>query len=462
MAAGFNPIETRALSGLAGLYALRMLGLFMVLPVLSIYAQDLQGATPLLIGLALGGYGLTQALLQIPFGLLSDRIGRKTVIYLGLALFILGSVVAAVSDSMWGVVLGRCLQGSGAIASSIMALLADLTREEVRTRAMATVGLSIGMAFMLSLVLGPLLAAPFGLAGLFWFTALVACIGILVVWRWIPTPQRYARHLDVGVQTASLGQVIRQPELLRLDGGIFILHLVLTACFVVLPLRLHELGLDVLHHWWVYLPVMGGSFIAMIPFVILAEKKRQMRPVFLSAIGVQACAAFALALIGETWLGLIAGLFVFFMAFNLLEATLPSLISKLAPTGSKGTAMGVYSSSQFFGAFLGGVLGGTLYAWAGINAVFAGAGLLLALWWSFALSMAPPRHLSSQVIALDGHQVAHPQEVSEQLLAITGIEEVVILAEEGTAYLKVDRHLLSEEIQRQLQQGRWTGQASAC
>jgi MFS family permease len=263
--AAFTGSEGRAAAGLAGIYALRMLGLFVILPVFAVQAQSLAGATPLLIGLAIGAYGLTQAMLQIPFGLLSDRIGRKPIIFAGLVLFAVGSVVAAMSGSIHGVILGRVLQGSGAIAAAVMALTADLTREEVRTRAMAGIGVSIGLSFALALVLGPALTHWIGLSGIFWFTALLALGGILILALVVPNPDHTGVHRDAEPVIGQLGGVLRNPELLRLDFGIFCLHLSMTSLFLVVPLALRDHGLPVGHHWWIYLPVLALSIGLMVP-----------------------------------------------------------------------------------------------------------------------------------------------------------------------------------------------------
>lgn len=432
--------ERRAVTGLASLYVFRMLGLFMVLPVLSVYSADLEGATPALIGMAIGGYGLTQALLQIPFGFLSDKIGRKTVIVFGLLLFIAGSVVAATSESIYGVIIGRCLQGSGAIASSLMALLSDLTREQMRTRAMAVVGMSIGVSFSVALVLGPLVAQPYGLEGLFWFTAFLASIGLAIIWKWVPTPGRYDKHRDTGMHKGQLKEILKHPELLRLDFGIFVLHLILTATFVVIPLRMVELGLLTSQHWMVYLPVMLLSFLAMVPFIIVAEKKRKMKPVFILAILLIAAAQLLMGgLTSESRNALFVLLFIYFMAFNLLEASLPSLVSKIAPAGQKGAAMGVYSSSQFFGAFVGGAAGGWLYGAWGVDAVLVVCGLLALLWALIVLPMVPPKHLTGKAIALPEHWTQDTEGFIKRLLALPGVEEVVVIEDEKAAYLKIDK-----------------------
>lgn len=437
--------ERRAITGLAGLYATRMLGLFMVLPVLALYADDLAGATPLLIGLALGAYGLTQAVLQIPFGLLSDHVGRKGVIAGGLVLFALGSVVAAEATTIGGVIAGRCLQGSGAVAGAIMALLADQTREQVRTAAMASVGLSIGVAFAVAMVLGPLMAAPFGLRGIFWFTAALAMLSLLVLWRLVPAAPRRARHRDVGMERSQLRDTLTRSDLLRLDFSIFALHLILMAAFIAVPFRLVDVGIDAGQHGWVYLAVMGLAFVGMVPLVILAEKHRHMKRVFLGAVGSMALTLLLLGELGQQRWVLIGLLWAFFVAFNLLEATLPSMISKLAPAGAKGTAMGVYSTSQFLGAFLGGVLGGALAQRFGYDAVFLGAALLATAWLAVVWKMPAPRHLSSEVVTLGEHRGDALDTLMARFADVAGVEDVLVVPEERVAYLKVDRQRLDAE-----------------
>ncbi len=450
--------ERRAIAGLASLYATRMLGLFMVLPVLALYAEELTGATPLLVGLALGIYGLTQALLQIPFGLLSDRIGRKPVIATGLLLFLLGSVVAAGSETIGGVIAGRCLQGSGAVAAAIMALLADQTREQVRTAAMATIGLSIGVAFAVAMVLGPWLAAAFGLSAVFWFTALLAALGLAVLWKLVPPAPRRLRHRDVGIDRGQLAAIFTRADLWRLDLSIFSLHLVLMAIFVAVPFRLVEAGIGVERHGLTYLAIMALAFVGMVPLVIIAEKRQRMKSMCLVAIAAITVSLAGLAGFGSGW-ALFAWLLLFFIAFNLLEATLPSMLSKLAPAGAKGSAMGLYSTSQFLGAFLGGVMGGLLAQQWGLTAVFVGSAVLAGVWWLLMLGMPPPPHLSSEVVALgDEHQGDALDTLMASFADVAGVEDVLVVPEERVAYLKVDRRRLDEEaLARLIRSGRQRG-----
>jgi len=436
--------EKRAVFGLAGVYGFRMLGLFLILPVFALFAEQLPGATPLLTGLAVGIYGLSQALLQIPFGLLSDRIGRKPVIFGGLLLFALGSVIAASAQDVWIVILGRAVQGSGAIAAAVMALAADLTREENRTKAMASIGMTIGMSFMIAMMAGPVLGRLIGVSGIFWLTAVLALLGIAVVALIVPTPTRSSVHRDAETVPAMFRRVLSNGDLLRLDFGIFSLHLILTALFLAVPLVLRDLGLEPLQHSYLYLPVMLGSIAAMVPFVILAEKRGLMKPVFLGAVASLAVAQLTLGLFADQFWGFVAALSLFFTAFNLLEATLPSLVSKVAPADAKGTAMGVYSTSQFAGAFVGGVLGGWVHQQFGIAAVFEAGALVGGIWLLSAAGMRKPGRYASRLVNFGVMAPAGAGELAGRLRGVPGVIEAVVVAEEGVAYLKVDRDRLDD------------------
>ncbi|MCH2339303.1 MFS transporter [Pseudomonas sp. NPDC047963] len=441
--------ETRAASGLALVFAFRMLGMFMVLPVLATYGMDLQGATPALIGLAIGAYGLTQAVLQIPFGIISDRIGRLPVIYFGLLIFAAGAVFAATADTIWGVIAGRVLQGAGAISAAVMALLSDLTREQHRTKAMAMIGMSIGVSFAVAMVVGPLLTSAFGLSGLFWVTAGMAALGMLVV-AVLPRAPAHIRHRESGVARQALGATLRHPDLLRLDFSIFALHAVLMASFVALPLALvNEAALPKEEHWWVYLTALVVGFFGMVPFIIYGEKKRQMRRVVLGAVAVLVLSELFLLWFGNRLWSLVGGMIVFFIAFNLLEASLPSLISKVAPAGGKGTAMGIYSTSQFLGSGLGGVLGGWLYQLGGLGTVFAGCAALCALWFVVTWSMREPPYVTGLRLPLSAGAARNPA-LMEQMMAIPGVSDAVVIVEEAAAYVKVDMRVLDRAALDQL------------
>jgi MFS family permease len=383
------PSERRAAVTLASIYGLRMLGLFMILPVFALYAEQLQGVTPTLVGLAIGAYGLTQALLGIPVGALSDRVGRKPVIVAGLLVFALGSAVAAMADSIWGVIIGRAIQGAGAIAAVLMALATDLTREEVRLRTMAMIGVTIGMSFALSLILGPLLDRWIGVPGIFWVIAALALVAIVVLYTAVPPePREHVRAVAPG----QFREVLADTQLLRLNFGVLVLHMILTALFVALPHALRDnAGLDAQHHWYVYLPVMVLAMLLMIPFVIVAEKKKQIKPVFVLAILVASAAQLALVWSHTSLAMVVVTLLVFFTAFNVLEATMPSLVAKISPPDRKGTAMGIFSTAQFLGAFIGGAAGGWVSSHFGLQGVFTFCALGALLWFGVAVTMTPPQ-----------------------------------------------------------------------
>lgn len=440
--AGMSRTEWRAALSLSGVYALRMLGFFMILPVFALYAADLEGVTPALTGLAIGIYGVTQALLQIPAGLLSDRVGRKPVIIGGLLLFAAGSVVAAQADSIYIIILGRALQGSGAIAAAIMALTADLTREEHRIKAMALIGMSIGVSFAAALVLGPVLNHWIGVPGIFALTAVLALCGMLVVAFVVPTPAALRVHRESEAVPAQFGRVLRHGQLLRLDFGILTLHAIMTATFVVMPLVLRdEAGVAAAAHWKIYLPVLVCAVAAMVPFIILAERRGRIKPVFLGAITLLVLVEFGLYSLPVTLAGTVALLFLFFTAFNLLEAMLPSLVSRAAPADCRGTAMGFYSSTQFFGAFIGGALGGWLHGQFGLHSIFMVSAAGALLWLGLAASMVPPPRLSSHIHPVRVADAAAAADLARRLNGLPGVAEAVVVAEEGVAYLKVDKRL---------------------
>lgn len=438
-------LERRATGSLAGIYALRMLGLFMIMPVLPLFAEHLEGSTPLLIGLSVSIYGLSQAVLQIPFGLLSDRYGRKKLIVFGLLLFASGSIVSALSTTIYGVLFGRALQGAGAIAAVIMALVADLTQEVHRTKAMALIGISIGVSFGIAISVGPVLAGAIGIEGIFWLTAFLALAAIAVILYIVPDPFHSKVHRDAEWVPAQMKDVLKDAELLRLNYGIFILHFILTASFIAIPLLMRDAGLEGSQHGRVYLPVFIVSLLCAIPFIILAEKKRQMKPVFIGAIAVILVSELGLWSAHQSLMSIVFFLWVFFCGFNLLEATLPSLVSKTAPGDMKGTAMGFYSTSQFLGAFLGGALGGWGYGEFGGGAVFALSAIAGASWLIVSLTMSPPRYLANMLISVENLTRSQAEQLADEILALTGVEEVKLHFGEGVLYLKVDNRLLDKD-----------------
>ena len=442
--------ELKSVSAIALVYALRMLGLAMVMPVFMLMSTHLQGYTESLAGLAIGAYGLSQALLQIPFGMLSDRFGRKPMIFIGLIIFGAGSLLAAFSGSIYGVIAGRFLQGAGAIASVLMALVSDVTSEESRTKAMATIGIGIGVAFSISLVVGPWIGQAFGLAGIFSLTAIFAAVGLVVLITIVPTPPKQHVNPDTEAVSGRISQVLTNSRLLRLDYGVLTLHAVLVAFFVVIPSILHDqLGIEKAHHSWVYLSIVIPAFFAMVPFIIIGEKRRKMKQTLAGAVMLMAASMLLTAIWHQSLVAVWCFLFLFFMAFNLIEASLPSLVSKECPAGSKGTAMGIYSTSQFLGAFIGGAVGGTMLQSYGTVPVLLLMVVLLVIWFIVVATSPQPSYSTSFMVKLASFDPDAMTEMSRSLAAVQGVEDVVILPDEKAAYLKVDKTRLDEDaIQR--------------
>jgi len=383
-----SPEERRAGASLASIFALRMLGLFLILPVFSVYAKTLPGGDNLaLVGFALGAYGLTQAFFQIPYGIASDIFGRKQVIVVGLLIFALGSFVAAWAPDMTWIIIGRVLQGAGAISAAVTALAADLTREEHRTKVMAMIGSSIGLVFALSLVGAPVLYGLIGMGGLFVMTGVLALAAIVLLLKAVPPAPP-----PLGHEKLPLRRVLLDPDLLRLNLGIFVLHMVQMAMFVVLPHALvNHGGLEAASHWKVYLPAVLVSFAIMVPAIIAAERRDKMRPIFLAAIGLLVVVQSGLLVYSGSLWALALWLTLFFVAFNVLEATLPSLVSRTAPPTAKGAALGVYNTTQAIGLFIGGAAGGYIAQHFGDNAVFAACTGLVLVWLVVANSMNFPQ-----------------------------------------------------------------------
>ena len=391
--------EVRTSASLASIFALRMLGLFLILPVFSVHARTIPGGdSPALVGLALGIYGLTQGVLQIPFGAASDRWGRKPVIVAGLVLFAVGSFIAASADDIFWTIIGRAVQGAGAISAAVTAFIADATREEHRTKAMAMVGASIGLTFALSLVGAPPLYAAVGMGGLFALTGVLALAAIAVVTWVVPGAPPRIEHDE----PATVSSVVFNPQLLRLNFGIFALHTVQMAMFVVVPVLLVERAqLPLPNHWWVYLPVVLVSFGLMMPPIMAAERRSRMRVLFLAAVGLLLVVQLGLLLHAPSLMWIAGWLLLFFVGFNILEASLPSLVSRVAPSSAKGLALGIYNTTQAIGLFAGGALGGLVAARWGAQGVFACAAVIMGVWWVIALGMREvPKRSSGQPVPI--------------------------------------------------------------
>ena len=442
-----NALERRSTFALSSIFALRMLGLFMIVPVFAVAGQSYEYATPALIGLAVGVYGLTQALFQIPFSLIADRYSRKPLIIFGLLLFALGGAIAAMSETIYGVIIGRAIAGAGAVSAVVMALLADVTREENRMKAMATMGMSIGLSFVIAFSLGPWLTTIVGISGLFWVTTLMGLLAITMLFM-VPKTTRHHKNFQQGY-LVQLKQVLKMGDLNRLHVSVFALHLLLTAMFIYVPSQLINFAeIPLSKHGLVYLPLLVISLFFAFPSIILAEKYRKMRGIFLTAIAGIIAGLIVMIFGFESKYILLLGLGLFFIAFNVMEALLPSWLSKAAPIQSKATAMGINASGQFLGAFCGGILGGQLLM---LNNTALGWGILTAIaliWLVISFGLAQPRYLSSLILTLP--ELEQTDEWTSQLLAIRGIEEVLVMTDQQVVYVKVDKQQLDETARQHL------------
>ena len=443
--ASMNKLERRTALSLAAVYAVRMLGLFMILPILPLYAERFEDATPFLVGLAIGIYGLTQASFQIPLGLMSDRFGRKKIIIGGLIIFAIGSVIAALSDNIYSIIFGRAIQGMGAIAAATMALAADLTEENNRAKVMASIGMTIGIAFAVAMVVGPILDQWYGLSGIFWITALLALIGIALVAFVVPQPKKIYHHRDAGVLSDYIMPAIKNANLLRMNAGVFVLHMIMTANFTVLPLIFkNQIALESASHWKIYLPVFGLSFLFAVPMIILAEKYQKIKPLLIGTVAALLFAQLGMASSFDMiWL-LLFSFLMFFISFNFLEAVQPSLVAKYSGVNIKGTAMGVFSTCQFMGIFVGGVVGGLLMQFFNQAAVFLFGAAAALIWLVLTLSLPTPRFYKSRLLKLNSSMLVDGKATTTALNEVHGVKEVAIAIEEGVAYLKVDNNELDE------------------
>ncbi len=440
--------ELRSTISLASIYGLRMLGMFLILPIFAVYAETLKGGSNhTLIGLALGAYGLTQVLLQLPFGIASDKFGRKKLIYVGLALFVIGSVVAALANDIYMVILGRAIQGAGAVSAVVTALVADLTREEHRTKAMAMIGGTIGITFALSLVAGPLLNQWIGVSGIFWMTAVLSFCAIFVVKYYVPDPVASHFHSDAQTAPSKMKAVLKDKQLLRLNFGTFSLHAAQMAMFIVVPFALTETsGMNVNAHWKIYLPVLAASFVLMLPAIIIGEKRAKLKLVFIGAVALMLIAQLLFANTIHHFWGVVVSLLVYFTAFNILEASLPSLISKMAPAASKGTAMGIHSTAQSFGVFLGAVMGGYLSHRFDYSAVFIFCSVLIGIWLVLTFGMITPPAVRTKMYHLNAFDEARALDLANKIAQMDGVYEAVAIAQENMLIVKVNNQ---QSVERQ-------------
>ncbi len=440
--------EMRASLSLASIYGLRMLGMFLILPVFAIYASTMPSQpSSSMIGWALGAYGLTQAIFQLPFGMASDKFGRKKVIYLGLIIFAVGSFVAAYATTIEIIIVGRAIQGAGAVSAAVTALVADLTSDEHRTKAMAMIGGTIGVTFALSLIAGPALNHWIGVPGIFLMTGVLTILAIFVVKFVVPNPAVSSFHSDAEASKANLKEVLRNTQLLRLNFGIFALHAAQMALFIVVPFALKDIpGWDVNQHWKIYLPVLIISFVLMVPAIIYAEKRAKMKQVFVSAIAIMVLAQLLFASFIHSFWGIVFSLTAYFVAFNTLEASLPSIISKIAPAATKGTAIGVYNTCQSLGVFVGGVVGGYLAHHYSNSAVFIFCSVLMGMWLLFALSMQAPMAVKTKMYHIQDKTLldallaseAKTRELADKLLSVVGVCEAAVFASEAKIVIKID------------------------
>lgn len=432
-------VERRTAITLAAIISFRMLGLFMLLPVMTTYGNSLHGYSPVLAGLAVGVYGFTQACLQIPLGRLSDTWGRRQVITLGLLLFAVGALVAALSEHIVGVIIGRAIQGAGAVSSAALALAADTTAEHRRSKVMAIIGMSIGAAFLLAFLGGPLLASLGGLSLVFWATVALAVIGLLMTLLLLPHHGATAAAGDGQARWATLWPLLRRGDLPRLSVGIFALHFVMTALFMVVPLKLVGFGLDRADHASVYLPVLIGGAVLMAPLLRLAEKRSWHKPILLLCLPVLAGALLVLTL--PSLALVVTGLVLYFAAFNWLEASLPSWLSRIVPAGHKGTAMGFYASAQFLGAFAGGAVGGLLMQWQGAGAVLLAGVAMVGIWALFAAGQQPLPDWRTTWLSAPADELAAR---AASLRALDGVIEVIPRPEAEALELRYDARRLQE------------------
>lgn len=440
-----NQQELSAASAIAALYLVRMLGLFMVLPVLPLAGLDVPLATPMLIGIAIGIYGLSQGLLQIPLGFLSDRLGRKPVIAGGLLVFVVGSFIAGFAQDIYQLIAGRFLQGCGAIASTLLALMADVTRVDQRSKSMAIIGIAIAGSFGLALVLGPLIEGSFGLAGIFHLTGVLGLLGIVLLFSRVPSPTVMANNLDSAVQRSQLRATLTDWSLWRLNVSVFCLHLLLVSGFSVFPLLFESTGeINRDDHYLYYLGLLVLSFVGMMPFMAISDRLADNRPILLSMIACCFLGFFMLSQGPDYWWVLL-GIMLFFMGFNLLEVVLPAQVSKLSAAGARGTSMGVYTSCQFLGIFAGGLVSGSILSMYDSTVLLWVNMGVVGFWFLLSLGLPALGDLGSRTVSLNKLKHTSAKGMLEALSSVDGVLDVVVIEEEQIAYLKVDEQQFQDE-----------------
>ncbi len=431
-----NALELRAALALASVYVLRMMGLFMVMPVLAVAAMDYPDYSPLLVGLAVGGYGLTQAALQIPMGMMSDKWGRKPVILLGLSVFAIGSFVAAYADSMALMIVGRILQGAGAIAGAIMALATDVSRESQRAKVLAIIGIAIGFSFYLAVILGPLIANSYGLAGVFAITGILAVMCMPLV-KWVVPNGEALSSGDTLPQKGQLTRLVFSSQLWRLNVSVMVLHMLITLLFVQLPITLLHFDMTLESHWTVYLPVLGASIVGLIIMMGIA-RGRTPKSLLFFGVALMGIAFLTLSAEPHNWWAVTIAVVLFFTGFNYLEANFPALVSSIAPAGQKGTAMGIYASFQFFGAFLGGMLSGLVTDFWSQDIAYAVGAASTLIWFVVLYGMKEVSRVK-RVMMQASLSCNLSEEMQKQLMQVPGVLEVTINDQSDSVYLKVDR-----------------------
>ncbi|PPI88396.1 MFS transporter [Candidatus Pantoea edessiphila] len=439
-----NSTELRAIFGLGMIFSLRMLGMFMVLPVLTTYGMALQDSNKTLIGIAIGIYGFTQAIFQIPFGLISDYIGRKSLIIFGLLLLILGSVISANSSSIWNIIFGRALQGSGAISAVVMALLSDLTREQNLSKVTTCIGINFGVTFATAMIISPVITNSFGLHSLFWIITFLSIISIFIVIFFVPHETNHVINREVGIVKDSLLKILANRKLINLNISIFFLHTLLMCILIILPYQLRQVNFPLSKHWQIYLTTMTIAFFLVVPSIMYAEIKKKIKPIFISGIIIILISIIILQNSKNYFWILIIGIQLFLFAFSLMESIIPSLVSKESPLGYKGTAMGFYSTSQFLGVSFGSSIGSWIYANFNSGTLLLFCITITIIWLLINLNMKEPPYIISMHIKMNKELLAI-SDIEKKLKEQPGISEVLVVLKEKSLYIKIDNKITNRK-----------------